>query len=145
MNEPLVTIAGHLGGDVTYRPAGESMVANFRVACTPRRFQKKTGQWVDADTQWYAVSAWRALGENCHQSLRRGDPVVVHGRLHASTWTSTAGMSVTSFEIEAISVGHDLNRGTASFTRSAKPESAGDPPDKPGSEAGDQPGDQAAA
>ena len=69
----------------------------------------------------YTVTAWRALADNCARSLRRGDPVVVHGRLSAQTWTSSAGIEVTSFEVDAIFVGHDLNRGVGQFTRTARP------------------------
>ena len=60
-----------------------------------------------------------SLAENCDRSLRRGDPVVVHGRLNAQTWTNKAGIEVTSFEVEAVLVGHDLARGTSQFTRTA--------------------------
>ena len=117
MNETMVTLQGWLGSDVTVRQAGDATVASFRVACTPRRDQKKTDEWVDAETQWYTVKAWRGLGANCEQSLRRGDPVVVHGRLNAQTWTNSASIEVTSFEVDAIFVGHDLARGVSQFTR----------------------------
>ncbi len=63
------------------------------------------------------MNAWRALAENCEQSLRRGDPVVVHGKLSAHVWTNKAGLEVTTFEVEAAFVGHDLNRGTSAFQR----------------------------
>jgi len=92
MNETFVTLSGWLGGDVSLREE-------------------------DGDTQWYAVNAWRALAENCDSSLRRGDPVVVHGKLSAHVWTNKAGLEVTTFEIEAAFVGHDLNRGTSTFER----------------------------
>jgi single-strand DNA-binding protein len=117
MNETYVTLVGWLGGNVSLRDAQGVPVASFRVASTPRRFQKKTESWVDGDTQWYSVNTWRALAENCADSLRRGDPVVVHGKLSAHTWTNAQGMDVTSFEVEAAFVGHDLNRGTSAFTR----------------------------
>ncbi len=128
MHETLVTLQGWLGGDVTVREAGDASVARFRVASTPRRYQKKTDEWADADTQWYSVSAWRALGEHCASSLRRGDPVVVHGRLNAQVWTNSAGIEVTSFEVEATFVGHDLNRGTSQFTRTVRSPGAGEDP-----------------
>jgi len=117
MNETYVTLCGWLGGDVTVRHAAGVPVATFRVASTPRRYQRKTETWEDGATQWYTVNAWRALGENCDQSLRRGDPVGVHGKLSASVWTNKAGLEVTTFEVEAAFVGHDLNRGTSEFRR----------------------------
>jgi single-strand DNA-binding protein len=117
MNETFVTLSGWLGGDVTVREAAGVPVATFRVASTPRRYQRRTDSWEDGDTQWYAVNAWRALAENCDLSPRRGDPVVVHGKLTAHVWTNKAGLEITTFEIEASFVGHDLNRGTSSFER----------------------------
>lgn len=122
MYETYVTIQGWVGGDVDVRDAGGVPVARFRVACTPRRFDKKTESWVDDDTQWYSVNAWRALGEHCATSVRRGDPVIVYGRQRASVWRNTAGLEVSSLEIDAIVVGHDLNRGTAEFTKAPRPE-----------------------
>ena len=125
MNETYVTLCGWLGGDVTVRDAGGVPVAHFRVASTPRRYQRRTETWEDGDTQWYSVNAWRALARNCDESLRRGDPVVVHGKLSARSWTNKSGVEVTTFEVEAAFVGHDLNRGTSAFQRrklSAAPE-----------------------
>lgn len=117
MNETTVTLQGWLGTDVVVRQAGDAVVATFRVGCTPRRYQRKTDSWVDGDTQWYTVNAWRGLAENCDRSLRRGDPVVVHGRLNAQTWSNSAGVEVTSFEVDAMLVGHDLSRGFSAFTK----------------------------
>ncbi|HYH34892.1 MAG TPA: single-stranded DNA-binding protein [Nocardioides sp.] len=119
MNESMVTFQGWLGADVRTRQAGGVLVASFRVASTSRRLNRTTGEWHDGPTQWYTVSAWRALGEHCAASLRRGDPVVVHGRLTQSTWVTTDGVEATSLEVEASFVGHDLTRGTSAFTRSA--------------------------
>ncbi|WP_310964255.1 single-stranded DNA-binding protein [Nocardioides terrisoli] len=122
MNDTQITLAGWLGTEVTSRDASGTPVASFRVATTPRRFDKKSGEWVDGDTQWYSVTAWRQLAENCTVSLHRGDPVVVHGRLTAESWTNRAGITVTSMEVEATFVGHDLGRGTTTFVRNPRSE-----------------------
>ena len=42
------------------------------------------------------------------------------GRLRASTWTNAQGVQMTSFEVDAQVVGHDLNRGTSEFTRTSR-------------------------
>ncbi len=117
MHETYVTLSGWLGGNVDLRDAGGVPVASFRVASTPRRYHRRTETWEDGDTQWFSVNAWRTLGDHCAASLRRGDPVVVHGKLSARTWTTKAGLEVTTFEVEAAFVGHDLNRGTSEFHR----------------------------
>jgi single-strand DNA-binding protein len=122
MNDTTITVRGWLGADVTLRRVGDVPVAGFRLACTPRRFNRRTETWSDGATQWYTVTAWRLLGENCAASLRRGDPVVVTGRLDLRTYVNANGVEVTSFEIDAVHVGHDLARGTSVFTRSPRPD-----------------------
>ena len=124
MTDTFVTLHGWLGNDVQVRQAGDAQVATFRLGCTPRRYQRRSDSWVNGPTQWYSVDAWRALGENCRDSLRRGDPVVVHGRLEVRQWVSSAGVEVTSFVVEASSVGHDLGRGVSRFTKSTRPDGA---------------------
>jgi single-strand DNA-binding protein len=120
INETVVTLQGWVGADPQLRQAGDSAVASIRVACTPRRFRRSTQEWVDGSTQWYTVNAWRTLGEHCARSLRRGDPVVVHGRLNAHTYVNKAGQQVTAFEVEADVVGHDLSKGVSEFARVPK-------------------------
>ena len=120
MSDSMITIRGWLGADVTLREVGEVPVASFRLACTPRKFNRRTETWSEGLTQWYTVTAWRALAQNCAASLRRGDPVVVHGRLETRTYVNGNDVEVLSFEIDAVHVGHDLSRGTSSFTRTQR-------------------------
>jgi len=116
MNETYVTLRGWLGGDVRHRLAGDTPVAEFRLGVTPRYFDNKQSAWVDGSTQWYTVKAWRQLADNCRDSLRRSDPVVVHGRLSQSSWVKD-GVERTALEVTAVSVGHDLSLGTSQFRR----------------------------
>jgi single-strand DNA-binding protein len=133
MYETTVTLQGYLGTDVTAKVAGEHTLAQFRVGCTPRRFHRASQSWTDGPTQWYSVTAWRQLADHCLQSLRRGDPVVVHGRLTVSTWVTRDGVELSSMDVEALQVGHDLSRGTSVFTKAARPTIA--PLSEPGEEA----------
>jgi single-strand DNA-binding protein len=129
MDEPTVTVAGHVGGELRRRQVNEHAVADFSLACTPATRERGGGDgWQSGQTQWYRVTAWRRLAEHCTTSLRRGDPVVVHGRLTHRTWTNNNGVEVTDTEIEATFVGHDLRRGTSVFSRSL-PSGAGLGPD----------------
>jgi len=120
MSDSIITVRGWLGADVNLRRAGDVPVASFRLACTPRKFNRRTEAWSDGLTQWYTVTSWRSLAENCAASLRRGDPVVVHGRLDTRTYVNGNDVEVLSFEIDAVHVGHDLSRGTSAFTRNQR-------------------------
>lgn len=116
-NETMVTIQGWIGNEPSLRMVGGAAVVNFRVGATPRRFKQSTGEWVDGQTQWYGVSAWRALAENAEHSLGKGDPVLIHGKLNHRTYINKQGVEVVALEIEAITIGHDLTRGTSRFRR----------------------------
>lgn len=116
MNDTYVTLRGWLGSDVRHRLAGDSPVAEFRLGVTPRHYDTKTSAWVDSPTLWYTVKAWRQLADNCRDSLRRAQPVVVHGRLGQSSWVQD-GVERTSLEVTADVVGHDLSRGVSDFRR----------------------------
>jgi len=128
MNDSTITVRGWLGADVDLRKAGEVPVASFRLACTPRKFNPRTESWSDGTTQWYTVTCWRGLADNVAKSLRRGDPVVVQGRLELRRYVNSNNIEVEALGIEAASVGHDLARGTSEFTRTPKPEAVAEAP-----------------
>lgn len=129
-NETIVTVQGWVAGVPVLREAGGAPVLNFRIGCTPRHFNRASGQWVDSETQWYGVSAWRRLAAHAGDSLHQGDAVIVHGRLNHRPYVNKSGVEVVAMEIDAFSIGHDLNRGTARFVKSppaAESGSAADP------------------
>ncbi|HEX6248461.1 MAG TPA: single-stranded DNA-binding protein [Nocardioidaceae bacterium] len=120
MGDTYVTFHGWVGGDVTHRKVNGISVANLRVASTPRI--KRKGEWMDGATTWYSVSAWRALADNIADSVKKGDAVIVHGRLRSDAWEREDGQMSSTLLVEASFVGHDLCRGTSVFLRSTKQE-----------------------
>lgn len=114
MTETL-TIVGKVATDpTTGRTTAGDPVTNFRLASTHRRFDQATGTWVDADTNWYSVAAFRQLAEHARASLHTGDSVIVTGRLKIRSWEAN-GKHGTSVDIEADAIGHDLRWGTSSY------------------------------
>ncbi len=117
MNEMQVTVLGNVAGEVSYGETANGVpMANFRLGCTERRYDRQRECWVDGDTHWLTVTAWRALAVNLIGSLSKGDPVLVSGRLKVREW-GEAEAKRTRVEIDARSVGHDLTRGTTAFRR----------------------------
>jgi single-strand DNA-binding protein len=141
MNESYITVHGYVVAAPTVRTVGEHTVANFRIGVTPRKLERSSGEWRDAETQWYSVSAWRALGDNVARSLRRGDPVIVQGRLNARTWINASHAEVVAHDIEAAVVGHDLRRGVTTFAKTVP--GAGEAPSKEEYGEGRRPGPSA--
>lgn len=122
MTDTFVTFHGWVGADVVFRtPAGIS-VANLRVAVTPRI--RRAGSWVDGETTWYSVTAWRTLAEHVRDSVRKGDAVIVHGRLRTETWQRENEPPSTTLVVDASLVGHDLSRGTSTFLKAVRAERA---------------------
>ena len=119
MIEPTITVVGNVGKPPRTRVvAGGSVVTDFRIASTPRKVDKATGEWSDAETIWFGVTCWRQLAENVAASLKTGDRVVVSGTLQAHTWKNEQGEERSSLEISARAVGFDLARGKAVQERS---------------------------
>jgi single-strand DNA-binding protein len=124
-----ITITGNVAADPELRRIGGGVsVVSFRVGSTSRRYDKSAGAWVDGETNWYSVSAFRGLGEHAYQSLRKGHPVIVSGRLTLRTWES-GGTKNTSADIEAETIGHDLRWGTANFARPARSQAQTEAPE----------------
>jgi single-strand DNA-binding protein len=94
-----------------------TLVANFRVASTARRFDKDGNRWVDGETLRVRVTCWRRLAENVGASIAVGDPVVVVGKLYTRDWTDSDNNPRSSYEMEAVAVGHDLARGRTRLYR----------------------------
>lgn len=114
-----ITIMGNLAADPEQRMIGSgTAVTSFRVASSQRHFDKKSGEWVERDPNWYQVSAFRDLGEHAFASLHKGERVIVSGRLKIRSWETDKSKG-TSVEIEADAVGHDLLWGTTRYTRAA--------------------------
>lgn len=80
-----------------------------------RRLDKGLDKWVDGPTSWYRVSALRTLGQHAFESLRKGQRVVVVGKLKLRSWEAGDKQGVSA-EIDAEAVGHDLRWGTSDFT-----------------------------
>lgn len=112
-----ITITGNVGKDPKHIVTSEGLaITSFRVGSRQRRWDRKTNAWVDADTNWYSVSAFRQLAINAAQSLKQGDAVVITGRLRVREWEAGDKRGV-NVELEAEAIGHDLTWGTSSYTK----------------------------
>ena len=117
MTETVIHMIGHAGTDVDYRQVGNGTdLSTFRLASTPRRFDRGQGQYVDGTTTWITVQCWRYLAVHVRDAVRRGDPLVVVGKLKTEEWTKE-GVRYSRMVLEALAVGHDLNRGVSAFTK----------------------------
>ncbi len=120
MTETVITVVGHVGNDVDHRDVGNgNHLSQFRLATTPRYFDRGQRTYVNGVTNWLSVQCWRNLAVHVRDSLKRGDPVVVVGRLKTQEWMKD-DVRHSRFILEATAVGHDLSRGVSTFTKMAR-------------------------
>lgn len=122
IHEAQVHLAGYVASEPKFKKvAGDTSSARLRVAYTARRRDKETGEWSDGPTSFVNIQCWRTLADNVSMSVHKGEPVLITGRLQIRRFEDAEGAPRTAVEIEASSVGHDLTRGVARFSRSRWP------------------------
>ena len=115
----IITLTGIVGTEPRAVTTAEGLaITSFRLASTQRRFDKAQEKWIDGDTNWYSITTFRQLATNAAVSVKKGERILVTGRLRIREWES-GGKSGTNIDIEADSLGHDLSWGTAAFSRGA--------------------------
>jgi single-strand DNA-binding protein len=117
LGETYVTVLGWVGSDPDFKEVAQIPHATFRIGSTPRQFDRALGRYVDKPTTWFSVECWRGLAQNAFDSVRTGHPVIVTGRLRTHEWTDDSGEQRSRVVLEAFSLGHDLTRGTTTFTK----------------------------
>lgn len=118
--ETTITIVGNLVDDpeLRFTPAGHA-VAKFRVASTPRVFDKQTNEWKDGEGLFLTCSVWRQAAENAAETLTRGMRVIVQGRLKQRSYEDREQVKRTVYEIDVEEVGPSLLRASAKVTKNA--------------------------
>jgi single-strand DNA-binding protein len=105
-------------------------ITSFRMASTHRKFDRVLKKWVDGETNWYTITAFRQLAINIAGSVSKGERVMVIGALRVRDWDN-GERTGTSVEIEAEAIGHDLTWGTSTFTRTVMVRELDEEPDEP--------------
>lgn len=119
--ETPITIVGNLVQDpeLRFTPSGAA-VCNFRVASTPRIFNKNSNQYEDGEAVFLAVNVWRQAAENVAESLSKGMRVIVHGTLKQRSYETREGEKRSVYEIEADEVGPSLTFAKADVQRTQR-------------------------
>jgi single-strand DNA-binding protein len=116
--ETVITVVGNLVDDpeLRFTPSGAA-VAKFRVASTPRTFDRQTNEWKDGESLFLTCSVWRQAAENVAESLTKGTRVVVQGRLKQRSYEDREGIKRTVYELDVDEVGASLRNATAKITK----------------------------
>lgn len=130
MNDTEITIIGNVVNkpELRFTPNGVA-VANFRVASTPKQFNKTTNSMEDGETLFLTVNTFRGLAENVAASLTRGMRVIVKGNLISRSYENREGQKRTMLEIQAEAVGPDLLFNVANVQRAERKDNYGNSPE----------------
>jgi single-strand DNA-binding protein len=114
-----ITLRGYVTAEPKFwqNSPTQAPVAEIRIGSTPRRLNRETGEWLDGDTSYYTVKCWRRLAVNVASCLRKGDMVLVRGKVVTRTWLDDQQRTRSQMQVEADSVGHDLSFGWSHFNR----------------------------
>ena len=125
-------VIGNVGTDpeMRYTPNGNP-VTSFRLA-TNYRYTTSGGEQRE-ETEWFTITAWNKLAEQCNQYVTKGMRIYAEGRLKSDTWTGNDGQVRFRNEIVANQV-RFLDRarpGTPEGEADADASTAGDAEDLP--------------
>ena len=116
MNAASVTLVGRAAAhpQVSVGSTGERV--SFRVVATERYFDKALNDWVSGDEFGVSVVCWRTLGMAVLTTVRKGDPVIVSGRIATRRFEKN-GTTQYFTEVKADFVGLDVAKAGSRFTR----------------------------
>lgn len=120
--ETVLTIVGTLVADpeLRYTPSGAG-VAKFTVASNARTWDKQSNSWKDQDALFMRCNIWRDPAEHVAESLRKGDRVIVQGRLRQRSYETKQGEKRTVVELEVDEIGPSLRFATAKVSKADRP------------------------
>ena len=113
----IITITGLVATAPRHVITAEGLaITSFRLASSQRRYDRANQKWIDGDTNWYSITAFRQLAVNAAGSVSKGDRIIVTGRLRVREWDTGEKQGV-NVDVEADALGHDLTWGTSQFSR----------------------------
>lgn len=128
MSEAVVTVMGRLTADPTWgHTKNRDVFANFDIAVNHGYYDRERQQYIETGSSYFSVSTFRNLAINAVESLKKGMPVIVQGRLRLVKWDSGERHGTTA-RIEASALGPDLSFGQAEFTKVSRPALVADDP-----------------
>ncbi|MDJ1136238.1 single-stranded DNA-binding protein [Streptomyces iconiensis] len=116
--ETTITMTGNVVAEpeLRFTPSGAA-VCNFRIASTPRKFDKQRNEWTDGDPLFLGVTVWRQQAEHVAESVQKGMRVIIVGKLTQRQYDDKDGNRRSSYDIQADEVAPSLLRATAVVTK----------------------------
>ena len=111
-----LTLLGNLAKDPEIKYTNEGLaVAELRVAVN-RRWKDKEGNDME-NVEFFNITAWNKLAENCASDLKKGDRVIVSGRLNHRSFDTKDGKKINIMNViaDVVAVSLEFNSVKISF------------------------------
>lgn len=105
-----ITLVGRVGTNPQLSSGATGDRVTFRVVATERRFDRLAQDWVDGDEFGVSVLCWRGLATSVLGVVRKGDPVVVTGRISTRRFADQQGVTQFFTEVKADTIGLDVGK-----------------------------------
>jgi len=110
-----ITLSGNLARDPEIKYTNEGLaIADLRVAVN-RKWKDKDGNDVE-NVEFFNVTAWNKLAENCANNLKKGDRVIISGRLNHRSFDTKDGKKVNIMNVIADVVAASLEYSSVKIT-----------------------------
>ena len=116
MNAASVTLVGRAAAHPQVSVGSTGDRVSFRVVATERYFDRASNDWVSGDEFGVTVVCWRTLGTAVLTTVRKGDPVIVSGRIATRRFEKN-GTTQYFTEVKADFIGLDVAKAGTRFTR----------------------------
>ncbi|MET4004808.1 MULTISPECIES: single-stranded DNA-binding protein [Arthrobacter] len=121
-----ISLRGFVSSEIVMNTTDSGLViGKFRMGSNMRRLDPITNKWVDGPTNWFRVNVFKALASNTMVSIHKGDRILIVGKLKVTSYLRKDGSHATGVEIDADSIGPDLQFGTANYRRKTSARLAG--------------------
>jgi single-strand DNA-binding protein len=128
MSSTSITVIGNIATEPDARSLDNgATMTRFRLASTDRKFNRASATWEDDNTSFYNVTCFRLLGERVGTVLKKGDPVIVIGKIQVKRWQKTDGSWDGCTDIEAFAVGPDVRRVAITVNRQQRTSAPAEP------------------
>ena len=98
---PTITAQGNLVFEPDFQVTQSGISrCKLRIACNERR-KNQDNTWSDGETSYFDIVLWRGLAEAAADQFKKGQPILVVGKVRVSKYEDKNGIERTAVEITA--------------------------------------------
>lgn len=110
-----LTLLGNLAKDPEIKYTNDGIaIADLRLAVN-RKWKDRQGNDME-NVDFFNITVWNKLAENCSNDLKKGDRVIISGRLNNRSFDTKDGKKINIINVTADVVGASLEFNSVKIT-----------------------------